>query len=580
MNKPTHGSAWPLRFGIMVPGPKIAWWQAEVIRRVIVAGVAVPVLAIVDSSPPQAHRSGRLRRESAWNLYNRLCVCGKIAAAKSTTWADIVPSVETVEVAVERRGKFSEYFTPADVDRVRSHDLDFVLRFGFNIIRGDILTAARHGVWSYHHGDIFRVRGQPACFWEVFRDDAVIGITLQRLTDSLDAGIVLGMRHIATTRKSYVRTRDTALRAGVGMVEQACRAILAGDHAAVLGTPAKTIAPIDRAPGAVTVSSFACRLAWRRVAEALGWLLIHDQWNVGIVKASMTDILAGTLAEPRWLPHPKRGEFIADPFAVRVENETIIVVEHLIERTNVGRIRTIRLDVAGTILTSDEPFSEAVHLSYPYLVQDGERYLCVPEMSEAGEVVLFEADLALRSWRRLGPILRGVRLIDPTLFKHNDCWWLFGAVRTDGCTDELHAWHSLSPIGPWAEHTGNPLKIDARSTRPAGTVVMHEGALYRPSQDCSRSYGGAVSVNRIDKLTPTSFSETPVARIACGQSWAYRRGLHTLSRIDNDTFVIDAKRARFSLHGLLRQLQRQRIVPAHRSSAAGIVAGSRSVGEP
>ena len=37
--------------------------------------------------------------------------------------------------------------------------------------------------------------------------------------------------------------------------------------------------------------------------------------------------------------------------------------------------------------------------------------------------------------------------------------------------------------------------------------------LYRPTQDCSRHYGGAVVIQRIDVLTTEWFHETPVARI-------------------------------------------------------------------
>ncbi len=40
---------------------------------------------------------------------------------------------------------------------------------------------------------------------------------------------------------------------------------------------------------------------------------------------------------------------------------------------------------------------------------------------------------------------------------------------------------------------------------------MLDGALYRPAQDCSVTYGGAVVINRIDRLTPEEFSEQPVS---------------------------------------------------------------------
>ena len=55
------------------------------------------------------------------------------------------PPMPVVRVTPIKK-KFSDYFTPEDVQRVRDHDLDVVLRFGFRILRGDALKVARHGV--------------------------------------------------------------------------------------------------------------------------------------------------------------------------------------------------------------------------------------------------------------------------------------------------------------------------------------------------------------------------------------------------------------------------------------------------
>jgi methionyl-tRNA formyltransferase len=46
-------------------------------------------------------------------------------------------------------------------------ELGVLLRFGFNILSGEILTVARYGVWSYHHGDNDYYRGGPPHFWEL-----------------------------------------------------------------------------------------------------------------------------------------------------------------------------------------------------------------------------------------------------------------------------------------------------------------------------------------------------------------------------------------------------------------------------
>ena len=40
------------------------------------------------------------------------------------------------------------------------------------------------------------------------------------------------------------------------------------------------------------------------------------------------------------------------------------------------------------------------------------------------------------------------------------------------------------------------VKTDVRSARPAGTPFVYQGELYRPAQDCSRTYGGSIVIHR------------------------------------------------------------------------------------
>jgi hypothetical protein len=87
------------------------------------------------------------------------------------------------------------------------------------------------------------------------------------------------------------------------------------------------------------------------------------------------------------------------------------------------------------------------------------------------------------------------------------------------------------------------VKTDVRSSRPAGTPFVHEGSLYRPAQDCSRTYGGRIALNRIVTLTSEDFLEEPVALIEPVRSSRYPDGVHTVSAFGEHTLV-DGKRRR------------------------------------
>ena len=84
-----------------------------------------------------------------------------------------------------------------------------------------------------------------------------------------------------------------------------------------------------------------------------------------------------------------------------------------------------------------------------------------------------------------------------------------------------------------------------------------DGALYRPAQDCSVTYGGAVVINRVERLTPEEFVERPVRRLAPAAHGPYPHGLHTLSGAGNVTLV-DGKRHALSAASVAFRLRRFR----------------------
>jgi hypothetical protein len=86
---------------------------------------------------------------------------------------------------------FTHRFPAQAIDAIRAHDLDVLLRFGFNILRGDVLQSARYGIWSFHHGDNEFYRGGPSHFWELVEESPLSGVILQVLSEELDAGLVL-----------------------------------------------------------------------------------------------------------------------------------------------------------------------------------------------------------------------------------------------------------------------------------------------------------------------------------------------------------------------------------------------------
>jgi len=173
------------------------------------------------------------------------------------------------------------------------------------------------------------------------------------------------------------------------------------------------------------------------------------------------------------------------------------------------------------------------------------RLLCVPETHEAREIALYEVERFPDRWKRLATLVADIVIVDASVFRHGDWWWLAGSeAASKGANCELHLWFAPDLTGPWQPHPGNPVKIDVRSARPGGTPFLQDGVLYRPAQDCSKTYGGRIVINRVVTLTPSAFHEEFAVAVDPDGAGAYPQGLHTLSAVGNVT-LIDGKRIRF-----------------------------------
>jgi hypothetical protein len=190
----------------------------------------------------------------------------------------------------------------------------------------------------------------------------------------------------------------------------------------------------------------------------------------------------------------------------------------------------------------------AHHMSYPYIFSENGTIYCIPETHETRNVCLYKK--VDETWEYTRTLIEDLPIVDPVLFRYHDLYWIFCTHQNDGFYGnlKLYAYYAENLESTWQPHPLNPLKCDVSSSRSAGNPIMIGGKLYRPSQDCSETYGGAVVMNEILTLSPTEFNEVPVAHIKPRQSSLYPHGLHTLNALENAT-IVDSKRVAFDLLG-------------------------------
>lgn len=536
-----------IRFGLMCRGKRMPAWQARTLRRLCdTSRVDLALVIQPDRSRviPDAGSFARIRRltassTTAWDTFNNGYVARRSRSLAQVDCGELLLGVPSIEATPERRGKFSEYFSDEDVAAIQGYDLDFILRFAYGIIRGDILDAARYGVWSFHHGDEQEYRGSPPAFWEVANAAPVTGVLLQRLTDRLDGGIVLRKGWFPTAHHSYVANTDRVHFGGVDFPARVCRDILRGHDDYLTAPPSSTSAPVYLKPDDTTTARVVAKAAVASVKRQATNVWLADQWNVGLVREPISRFLEpGFVPTVEWFDDTRgTNHYLADPFALATAAGSVeVYAEDYDYTTRLGSIA--RLDFRNMSRTTVDHASSA-HASYPFTFEHDGQTLVAMQITGLAGVPLFRPD-----GDRLMPAGRlpvDGEVLDPTLVQHDARWWVFFTRPGETSLTELHIWFADSLHGGWSPHPANPVKTDVRSARPGGTPFVHEGELYRPAQDCSTTYGGAVSINRVDTLTLDMFSESVVRVIEPDPSGPYPHGVHTLSAAGPFT-LLDAKR--------------------------------------
>jgi hypothetical protein len=280
------------------------------------------------------------------------------------------------------------------------------------------------------------------------------------------------------------------------------------------------------------------RIIGRLAAQAYASLFYSPHWIVGY-RAVGDDLWdTQTLSGTHWrkLDNPK-SRFLADPIPFHHDGRTFLFVEDFDHRTQKGVISVVEFDARGPVGPVACVLEEDWHLSYPLVFAAEGAIWMMPECSANREIALYRAVEFPRKWIKEATIIPDIVAVDATIFQHESRYWLLTSVHNgqDDFTD-LHVYSSPELLGPWRPHKLNPVLRDPRSARSAGPVVRRNGKLWRPVQDCSERYGGAVGLAEITRLDDDACEQSVRSVLKPCREWPGRR-LHTLSQAGGFEFI-------------------------------------------
>ncbi len=418
--------------------------------------------------------------------------------------------------------------------RLAGLGVDLLLDLSFAPPRLDLGVA----VWQLRFGAEGR-RGPPGGPELVGGERSVLCRLVE--LESAERGRVLVEGRLKTVGHSLPATRERVLEVVARWPARA----LAWRRARLLPPGAGEVCRLEPAPAPVP------RLLPVRVAlGALRKLVectLDEEWRIGVIEAPAAALLDGPPPPIHWLPPPPRG-WLADPVGVR---DGVVLVEAFDPTDWRGCLARTRLEPGAAVV----PVVRAPHhLSWPFLVAEGGEIFLLPEASAAGCIRLYRAAPFPDRFEPDAVLVEDFAGVDPTVVRHDGRWYLFATDRADQDEARLHLFVAEALRGPWRRHPMSPVVDDLGSARPAGPLFEDRGRLFRPAQDCTRTYGGAVVINRIEALTPELFREVPVARLDPDPSGPCPDGLHSLVAAGQRT-IVDGKRERRSLRALCANLR-------------------------
>ena len=274
--------------------------------------------------------------------------------------------------------------------------------------------------------------------------------------------------------------------------------------------------------------------------------LYLKQWGIGFLKASMADIIRNKTTELsfEWMSLNNKTVSYADPFVFKTGDGRINILFE--------NVSTYHLDgkISLMVCNNDlEPMLEKVvldtndHLSYPYVYQENGKTYVFPENAFGGALNCYEFDPVKNILVNKREILN-LPLLDSTILRHQNKYWLFATLLGDTLNSDLHIFYADSLLGPYTAHKANPVKRQLNGSRPAGNFIEVDGAIYRPTQNCSNYYGESITINKITTLTTTEFQEEEYMVIQPNKNDEFNYGIHTINAVD-DIIIVDGQKSYF-----------------------------------
>lgn len=543
-----------LKVGLLINDYKIPLWEYRMVEQIMASDHSELVLIVRKKSKSKPSNEGKLK--TLWKIRKSLFyfLHGKIEnklfrprpnAFQTKDLKNIVTCTE-IEV-VPKETKFSDIILEEDIKKIKEQNIDVFIRFGFRILRGDILNSSKYGVWSYHHGDNDLNRGGPPGVWEVYKGWPKTGAILQILTEDLDGGLTLAKTQASTDTVSINRNKNNFYWSASSLIIRKLSELQRkGGKTFMEEVKSANSVPnfyynrLFVTPKNGEALKAIIKIYWEVLKGSVKRLFFFNQWILMYSFDKKPQFSKSFFRFKRISPPKDR--FWADPFIFFKDGKYFIFFEELIYKNGLGNISVIELDEKGGFSEPKIVLEKDYHLSYPFLLQEADTIYMIPETAANNQIELYKCvDFPLK-WELEKVLMKDVKAVDTTILLHDDTYWLFCNIRENegsSTSNELFLFYSDTLLTDnWTSHPKNPIVSDVEIARPAGKIFKYNDHLIRPSQNCAKHYGHGMQLQLIQELSKENYMEVNLQSIY--PNWSKDLvSTHTLNHEGNLT-VIDA----------------------------------------
>jgi hypothetical protein len=507
-----------LKLGVLLDSYDVPAWVYHFLERIADSNDAEFTLIILNGEKGGSGKSNLEinGHEIIYRMFNAVdegIFLRKQNALDQKNSKKLFPGAAVIKVIPNQRGS-ADCFELSDINQIRGYELDILIKIGFENLRGDILTAARYGVWSYHF------EGNPHGFWEVVEGQSETGAILHILGEESNSSKILYCSSSATYPFSPARNRNRSLWLSssflprqITLLHQSGEKEFYAEIAKYKKADSLAKKQHENPPSNLLSLWLITGLLIKTAREILTRIFYLDAWFLMFDINAHTQIPFGNYKKIL----PPKGRFWADPYVIQKSDDYYVFIEEYTYETKKGHISVIEVDQQGNYKYPVRILEKEYHLSYPCVFEWEDKYYLIPESAENRTIDLYECLEFPNNWGYRMTLMENIKAVDTTIIFQQGKWWLFSGIsENEGAFPEVELFLFFSDslfTKEWKPHPKNPIVSDVKKARPAGRIFSRDGKLFRPSQDCSKTYGYGFDLNEVLVLSETEYKEEKVLSV-------------------------------------------------------------------